>query len=762
MQRTVIFPVLLFLAACGGGTPRATGGGGGGGEPVGGGEVTPPASDPVDPRLARREGFANPGGMWMPRQMAEQAELLAELGLEIEATRLADLTAAPLSAVVSLGGCTGSFVSPEGLVITNHHCVQGALQLNSTPEQNLVETGFLAATRADEKPAGATQRIYVAQKVTDVSGDMLAGLGEVADPRERALAVEAREKALVAACEKDRPAVKCRISSFFAALEWQLIEYLEIRDVRLVYVPSRAVGNYGGEIDNWAWPRHTGDFSFMRAYVGKDGQPADPSPDNVPYQPAAYLELGTQGVASNDLVFVAGYPGRTSRLQTAAELRRATEWTYPRYIEKGNQRMALLEKLQAEPGETAIKAGVMRQSVQNGLEKFGGILDTLLASDLIDRKEADEQGLRAWAGEDAGRQRYLDALDKVGTKLAAMWTVENQEEAWKDAVYASNLLGQAIFFVRWAHEQEKPDAERKPGFQERDRSLVVAGQKTFAKRFDATIDRAMWKLMLTRAAADPAAASWLRPMLGLGKKAKVDEKAIDKALDGFYAKTKLADEQVRLALLDATPAKLKKSKDPFVKLAVALYPRIAKMIERDEADRGELLLLSPVHAEGVLAYAGGMVAPDANSTLRVSYGIVRGYRPNPDADPYVPFTTLTEIAAKNTGVEPFDAPKAVLDAAATAGAGGPYVSAELGTVPVDFLSDVDTTGGNSGSPILDARGRLVGLHFDRNKEGVSSEVYFKAATTRSIATDIRYVLWVADAIDQADHVLREMGVEPAL
>ena len=758
MQRLVFNFALLVLVCCGGGQSVKPGG-----DP----DPTPVVAEPVDPAppavdpaRARREAWGNPGGMWMPRQMGEQTSLLADLGLEIDAAKLSDLTAPPLSAVVSLGGCTGSFVSPEGLIVTNHHCVQGALQLNSTPEENLVEQGFLAATRADEKPAGATQRVYVAQKMTDVTGEITAGLAEIADPRERSLAVEAREKAVIAACEQGRPAVKCRVSSFFSALEWQLIEYLEIRDVRLVYVPERAIGNYGGEIDNWSWPRHTGDFAFLRAYVGKDGQPADPSPDNVPYQPAAYLELGAEGVASNDLVMVAGYPGRTGRLRTAAELRRITEWTYPRYVAKSQQRMAVLEELQKLPGETAIKAGVMRQGVQNGLEKIGGILDTLLGSDLVERKEADEQRLRAWAGEDASRQRYLDALDRHAEKLAAMWKIEAEEEAWQDAAYGSSLLGQANFLVRWVHEQEKPDAERKPGYQDRDRSLVVASQKTFAKRFDPTIDRAMWKLALMRAAADPAAASWLRPMLGLRKKAKVDEAAIDRALDGFYEKTRLADEEVRMALLDATPAKLKKSKDPFVKLAVALHPRIEKNIARDEADQGELLLLSPVVVEGMLAFSGGMVAPDANGTLRVSYGIVRGYRPRPDAETYVPFTTVTEIAAKNTGTEPFDAPAAVLAAAAAAG-DSPYASAELGTVPVDFLSDVDTTGGNSGSPILDARGRLVGLHFDRNKEGVASEVYFKAETTRSIATDIRYVLWVADTIDRADHILAELGVEPS-
>jgi len=679
--------------------------------------------------------------------MLDHGATLADLGLALDAVALSDVTAAPLSAVVSLGGCTGSFVSPRGLIITNHHCVQGALQLNSTADDNLVERGFLAATPADEKPAGATQRVYVAQRMSDVTADMLDGLAATADARARALEVEAREKALIAGCEAGRPATKCRVSSFFAGHEWQLIESLEIRDVRLVYVPARSIGNYGGEIDNWSWPRHTGDFAFLRAYVGPDGQPADFHADNVPYAPPSHLTLG-DGVVADDLVFVAGYPGKTSRLQSSAELGRMMDWTLPRYLDKANEKMTVLGALQATPGDTAVKAGVQRQSVQNGLEKFGGILDTLRTSDLAQRKDADEQAFRAWAQADASRQRFLDALDRRAEKLAAIWVIEHEEDAWKDAAAGSTLLSQAIFLVRWSHERQKPDADRKVGFQDRDRSLVVAGQETFAKKLDVTIDRALWRLTLTRAAADPASASWLRPMLGLGKKAAIDGAAIDRALDRFYAKTTLADVKVRMALLDARPAKLKKSKDPFVALAVALYPRVEAMVARDEADRGELILLSPVHAEGLLAFTGGLVAPDANGTLRVSYGVVRGFRPSPGADSVAPFTTTADFAAKDTGADPFDAPRALLDA----------VAAATTPVPVDFLSDVDTTGGNSGSPILDARGHLVGLHFDRNKEGVSSEVYFKAETTRSIATDIRYVLWVTREVDHADHVLAELGV----
>jgi hypothetical protein len=770
-----ILPPLLLAAACSGGAKHTQGGGGGDPDGIGDGARTGPDPEPVDRHRAARERYENPGGMWMPRQMSDHAALLRELGLRIDASALTDPTQAPMSAVVSLGHCTASFVSPEGLLVTNHHCVQGALQLSSTPDNNLVEHGFVAKTRADETSAGPTQRVYVAQRMTDVTDAILAGIADITDDGRRHAEIETREKALIAACELDRPEITCKTASFFKGHEWQLIEYLEIRDVRLVYVPARSVGNYGGEIDNWQWPRHTGDFAFYRAYVGPDGQPAGYSPDNVPFKPQAFLPIGAAGVDASDLVFVAGYPAKTNRMLTAAEIRRNIDWTYPRYLDKANQRMAIIAEQMKAGGETAIKAGVARQSIQNGLEKYTGILEGLQQSDLVDRRDAEEQAFRTWAAADPARRRHVDALDAIGARLPERWDLDARDEAWNDVIGTANpltedrrdliggsrLLKEAIFLVHHAEQRQKPDAERRLGYQDRDRPAIVAVQRAFAKRYDAAIDRAMWTLALTRAAADPASVAWLRDLLGLKKGAKVDAAAIARALDALYGKTKLADEKVRMTLLDASPATLKKSKDPFIKLALKLYPRVKQHQARDEARHGAELATDRVYAEGLLAFRAGKVAPDANRTLRISFGTVRGYRPAPGADVYAPFTVAPEIAKKHTGEEPFDAPRKLLDAIA-AGAWGPYASRELGAVPVNFLADLDSTGGNSGSPVLNAAGELVGLLFDGNFEGLASDVVFKPDTTRAIVADIRYVLWVADAIDGADHVLEELGIPPSL
>jgi len=755
-------PVLLLAAAsCGGGTkaprtgaaPADPGSGSGSGSVAGGGAV---AAD--DPALAARKAYTNPGGMWMPRQMTLpiHAQSLKAMGVAIDAGVLADPTQAPLAAVVSLGGCTGSFVSPAGLVVTNHHCVQTALQVNATPEHNYVEDGFLARTRADEKSAGPAQRIYVTQAARDVTKDVTDGLADVADPVKRTKTVEQREKALVAACEKDRPAIKCDVVSFYRGAEFQLIERLEIRDVRLVYAPRRSIGNYGGEIDNWAWPRHTGDFSFYRAYVGKDGQPADYAPDNVPFEPKHWLAIASKPLVEHDFVMVAGYPGATERVTTYSEVQFDVDWSYPQAIEQLQEVYDELEKLIKGGGMTAIKAGMIKQFVQNALENQQGVLDGLKRGNLLATKKALDEKVRAWAA-GAGREEYARAIEQLEQTFD-----EARKSAKVDAVFAraaggSQMLGVANQLVRMAEERPKKDAQRKAGFQDRDLPDLIAAQKQLASQYDPAIDRMLLRLAFVRALALPEAdRPWLPTLLAAKKGEALDEALIDRRLDALYKQTKLTDEKVRLQLLTkGTTAQLKASKDPFIQVALAMRPMLKAFEERAEARAGARLLLAPKYAVAMREALDGALAPDANSTLRVTYGTVKR---RGDARP---FTVASEIPAKDKGEDPFDAPKALLDAV-KAKAWGPYADPTLGDVPVDFLSDVDTTGGNSGSPTFNDRGELVGLLFDGTIESVASDVVFDPTITRSIHADIRYALWVMDLVDGADHLLTEMGVAPKL
>ncbi len=732
------------------------------------GSVAVPVA-PQTPEEKFRADFVNPGGMWMPSQMTlpKHVEIFNKMGVSIPAERLADPLASPLGAIVFLGGCSASFVSPDGLVVTNHHCVQRALQHNSSDKQNLVEHGFLAQTRADELGAGPTRRIWVAQSFRDVTSEMRDGLEKIRNPKKRKQAYEDRSKRLIAACEKGRPGIRCSLKSFFNGDLYKLIAYLEIRDVRLVYVPRRSIGNYGGEQDNWAWPRHTGDFAFYRAYVAPDGKPAEYAPENVPYTPTHYLKVSTAGVHPGDFVMVAGYPGRTERCATAAAIEHDVAWTYPHIIDYLKQRYAITETLISNPNKTtAIKAGVAKQMTQNYLEKSQGVFAGLTQGDLLERKRSLDDQIKAWA-QAPGPEAVKAAIEKLAELEAEQHrTAEVDFERNLAFFRSSRLFATALELVRMASERPKKDTDRKPGYQNRDMPNLIAKQKAFNGLYDRQLDKALFKFALTRAAGLPAAdRPWLGKMLGVKKGARIDAATIDAALKKMYEKTGLEDEGLRVELMQkGTMARLRTmaAKDPVIKAALAVWPMVKVEESKSDAREGELLLVQPAYARGMREVLGGFLSPDANATLRITYGTVRSFNPASTAEVDRSFTTASQIPAKNTGNKPFDAPQELLEAI-QARTYGPYADAALdGALPVNFLSDLDITGGNSGSAVLNSKGELVGLAFDGTIAGVASDVVFNSETQRTISVDIRYVLWIMDVIDNADHLLKEMGITPAL
>lgn len=770
MKRNAVFCAAL-VAACGGNTKPVTSESelGNSKHVSKPGEVHGAAIDDQvsnDPTAAFRKSFTDPGGMWMPSQMtlSQHTDNFSKMGVKLEAKTLADPLSDPLAAVVSLGGCSATFVSPEGLIVTNHHCVQGALQLNSTPENNLVENGFLAKTKADEPTAGPAQHVMVVQSYKDVTKEMRAGLEAVKDPVARKEEQEKREKQLLAACEKDRPSVRCQVSGFFGGGMYQLIENLEIKDVRLVYVPARSVGDYGGEIDNWGWPRHTGDWSFYRAYVAKDGQPAEYSKDNVPYRPKHWIHVTTAGLKPNDFVMVTGFPGRTNRTATVAATHHDLEWGYPYQIAYYDERYKMYEAHLADGGETAIKATTSKQMIQNALEKYRGILQGMQNNpDLIAQKDSLDKKARAWAAQ-PGKENYKAAIEKLDALQAGEFRTARVDFDRSAAFNGSRLLGTALALTRWAEERGKKDADRKPGYQQRDVERAKGGQKQFAKQYDAVLDRAGFKLSLMRALQlDEADRPWLAMLLAPKQGVKIDEALIDKTLAAWYKTPAIEDVKVRMELLEkGTPAQLKASKDPFIQAAQRVWPLYKAEEKKRDARIGESILVMPLYVEAEKEVLGGALAPDANGTLRITYGTVKSLKPDSRELAEGPFTVASQILAKDTGKEPFNSP-AKLVAAIKAKQFGPYGDPALaGELPIDFLADLDITGGNSGSCALNNKGELVGLAFDGNKEGLASDIVFNGSTTRSIQVDARYMIWTMDALDGADHLIKEMGLTPKL
>ncbi|HEY1535291.1 MAG TPA: S46 family peptidase [Polyangiaceae bacterium] len=697
----------------------------------------------------------NHGGMWLPSQVPEHAAELKKLGLAIDPALLADPKSSVLGAIVNLNGCSASFVSKDGLVVTNHHCATGALQRNSTPAQDLLKTGMLARSQAEERTSGPAARLNVLSKVSEVTSQVVPALAKITDDLARELELERLEKDSVARCEQGRPGIRCGLVSMYAGLRYFMLETLEIRDVRIVYAPAASIGNFGGEIDNWRWPRQCGDVSFFRAYVGKDGMPADYSPSNVPYQPPAFLKLATTPLAEGDLVFVAGYPGHTSLLAPAVEMRQTESVIYPEQLAMFDAYLALFAALSNGDPELAIKATGRRRGFDNYRTKHLGELEGMKRGQLLAKKEAEDQALQAFITSDPNRTAsYGTVIADIEQAFAERELTREADTALEREYLMPRLLWAAYRILRMADERQKPDAERDPEYQERNVARLRDELKALPASYNPKLDRAMLKLALQR---DRARDSGHRtPALELMAGKDATDAAIDSALAKLYDKPRLADEKFRLGLFDTAHFKaLGEHSDPIVRLVAKLYPQLLAVRDRRKRFDGKLLLLEPRYLEALLAFKGGALAPDANSTLRVAYGTVkRAPQGEPGAN-IGAFTSVAQVVAKTTGKEPFDTPQSLLSAAKDS-THSRYADRALGDVPVDFLSDLHITNGNSGSATLNARGELVGLAFDGTYESVASDWLF-VPSTRSIHVDLRYILFLLQDVEHAQELLTELG-----
>ena len=695
-------------------------------------------------------------GMWVPQQLPEIAGPLKKAGLKLDPKQLADLTGDPMGAVVSLGGCTASFVSPQGLVVTNHHCAAGAIQLNSTAENNLLEKGFNPASMADEVSAGPNARIFVLADITDVTDRVKAAIAAAPGPLERTKAVEDLDKQLVAECEADA-GHRCRLYSFMGGNTYRLFKNIEIKDVRLAYAPPGSVGNYGGEIDNWMWPRHTGDFSFYRAYVGKDGKPAAYSKDNVPFKPKHWLKIADQPLREGDFVMVAGYPGSTARYALAADFDATSTWTYPTVTKRFKELVAMVNAAGEKNPDIAVKYAAAMQGWENTLKNYDGQMEGFTRMGAAGIKREREQAVLDWL-----KSRGADGAQALAAheRLLALGD-QARKTRERDSVIGNvggALGGSALTLYRLAVEREKPDAQRESGFQQRDLPGIEGGIKQMERRYVAEMDRQIQRYWLMHYIALPADQRIAAIDAWIGGN---DAKAVDAALDRLNG-SKLGSLEERMKWFNADHKAFESSTDPAIQYAVAMLPTSLKLEEDRKLRAGETIAPRATYLQAVADYnkaQGKAVYPDANSSLRITFGNVMGYTKPGSSTPEASFTTLEQVADKATGKDPFDAPQAQLDAIKAKRYSG-MTDAKLKTVPVNFLSDLDITGGNSGSPVLDAHGKLVGLAFDGNWESVASNWVFDPSMSRMISVDQRYMRWIMQEVMPAPQLLKEMGVAP--
>jgi hypothetical protein len=659
-------------------------------------------------------------------------------------------------AVVNLGGGTGSFVSSDGLIITNHHVAFGAVQSLSSPEHNYIRDGFLARGRSEEIPAPGYS-VRVMSGFENVTPRFQSALRPGLDPLKRYRQVEKISQELIRAGEKV-PGNECAVARFYGGREFYLVTHFKIRDMRVVYVPARSIGEYGGEIDNWMWPRHTGDFSFLRAYVGKDGRPADYAAANIPYHPLHFFPVAKTALRSGDFTMILGYPGTTKRWQTAAEVSNEVQANYPERIALLAQYIELLEKVSAANEAVKIKNAGVLKGLYNSIKNNRGMLAGLQRDKVLELKLSEEKQLAAFIAAKPGLQKKFGRLlDDIGRLAAAEREITSLNTIYSWLTRGCRLLDWALTLNKWSHEKTKKDPDREPGFMERDMAVKKDRLPVSQRNLDLATDKAVLSFFLDKfLAADNAGnfkilAKEIQQAAGNGRGEKIAA-----FVDTLYGNTRLSDLEFKLKMFAADAKTLTAAQDAFITLAARIQPEIDAFNRRKNAIAGRWLQLKPLYVEALMGlHPEKPHYPDANSTLRFSYGRVEGYAPR-DAVSYAPFTTLAGVLAKNSGEFPFN-----LDAKMIAAANGQgrarHSDPALGDVPVNFLTSNDSTGGNSGSPVLNGSGELVGVLFDGNYEALDSDFIYQPGLTRSIHVDIRYVLFVADQVNQAVNVLAELG-----
>jgi hypothetical protein len=577
-----------------------------------------------------------------------------------------------------------------------------------------------------------------------------------ADDLVRFRAIERKQKELVADCEK-APHRRCQAAAFDGGLRYVLIEDLEFPDVRLVYAPPRSVGEYGGEIDNWSWPRHTGDFALLRVYAGPDGQPAPRAEANAAYRPKHFFPVAARGVGPDDFVMLAGYPGQTFRSYTEAEMRERAELFYPRRADLYRTWIGLMETASEKDEAARIALADRIKTLANREKNARGQVAGIQRGQILERKAAAEREILDWAAKRPDQKGAVVAHDELAKRVAERRRTWDRDFLLDQLKSGPKPLELALTLVRWAGEKAKPDLEREPDYQERNRERLAERLERDQKRMHLPTEAELLTDVLARFASLPeeSRVPAVESFLGGTR----DRAALRAKVDDLLARTRVTDLAERKRMFDESEEQLRARRDPLLDLAFALDRELRDLKERDDRFQGAVSRLRPRWQRAVIAHAGRPVAPDANGTLRVSFARVQGYAPR-DAVWMRPQTTVGGLVEKDTGEEPFNAPKELL-AAAPQAPRSRFADPKLKDVPVAFLADADTTGGNSGSPVVNGRGELVGVNFDRVWENVANDFGYNPEVARNISSDVRYLLWILETMqgEAARGLLEEMGVK---
>lgn len=714
--------------------------------------------------------------MWRPDQIPALRDELKSAGITVAPELLSNLNQGPAAAVVSMGGGTASFVSKDGLLLTNHHVAYDAIQMNSDAEHDYLTFGFQAPSRDRELPAPTYHALLLknTEDVTPLMRQAIVGIPEQ-DARGRFQAIDKRQKELVATCET-QSGLKCEVTSFDHGLQYQLMRYLELRDIRLVYAPPVGVGDYGGETDNFMWPRHAGDFSFMRAYVGPDGKPADYSTSNQPYHPDVVLRPSATPAREGAALQIFGYPYVTNRKLTAAGMAEEEQLHLPEYERFTGARLDRITAASRHNRDRAIRLAAEAANLGNGLKLTHGKLIAMRRSQVVALRAKEEAAMQAWMEADPARLKQYGALLPALNALTAESTKDfPRRKALKHLYLSAVLVEVADLLLESAEQHKKPDMERLPAYQDRHRIELRQYLQQLQRDLDIPLQEDSLATSVMEALALPPSsqlaglASYFKPVplplkledgetypFGLKPQQTLQSPAqiaqlrqkrqtqVSQQVKQWLRTTRLDELSVRLDLFDH-PEKVANFQDPLLTFARRLRPEHVQLQQQDERRNGTWDYLFPLWQEARQAFDPHPHYPDANSTIRYTYGRIKPYSPA-DAVTLASFTTVAGVAEKHTGHEPFNAPARLLEEAPSAL-----------NLPVDFLATVDTTGGNSGSPVLNGSGELIGLLFDGNYESTGDEFVFWEEKQRSICVDIRYIQWMISQVDRANGLATELN-----
>lgn len=658
-----------------------------------------------------------------------------------------------IDAIVRVGGCTGSFLSNEGLIVTNHHCAFSFVQAISDVKNDYIKKGFLANTREQEAPAkGLVCKITASYK--DVSVEVLAGTQEL-DGVNRLKKIADNIKQITATENLANKDLQCEISEMFTGKTYVLFRYKLLKDVRLVYVPPVSIGSYGGELDNWVWPRHSGDFAFLRAYVAPDGSAAEYNEKNVPYKPVKFLNVNPKGTNENDFVFILGYPGRTYRHQPAGFYEYHEKYLLSYISNLFDWQINYMEQLGKADYALNIKYSAKIKSLANTTKNFKGKLQGFTRANLSAKKREEEKQLQQFIDADAQlKTKYGVLLPRITSLYNDLMKVALRN-MWLDQIYNVSPL---VFASATAanfnsmYAALKTKAEKK-AFIESQRANI---KKAFARPVGA-YDALLHKPTLVKMLSDASTLTGenkLNSVVNL-LQGKTSQQDIVKLVDELVAKSKLTNPTQVNSWLDGDLSKLLTLNDPLIKFAGELNEEMMRYDTDDQKRDGDLNQLMASLVEVKQLWKQQNFIPDANATLRFTYGYVKGYSPN-DGIYAKPFTTLKGVIEKSDTLE-----YQLLDeirALYAANDLGNFAHPALSDLPINLLYNLDTTGGNSGSPVMDNKGNLIAINFDRAFTATINDYAWNETYSRSVGVDIRYVLWVLQKVAKANHVVSEMSM----